>query len=97
MADATGPRQYHTGGVIGQGQLQSDERVIVAQTGEVMLSRDDVRDARDEEGPNQSAGTTIINVLDKSEMIAALATPEGERTVLNVMRRNRGTISGMMG
>jgi len=37
--------------------------------------------------------TRIINVLDPSIVGDYLATPSGERAILNVIRRNRGAIN----
>ena len=43
--------------------------------------------------PAASMSTRIINVLDPSVVGDYLATPSGERAILNVIRRNRGTIN----
>jgi hypothetical protein len=45
-------------------------------------------------GMGAGAGSTrIINVLDPSVVGDYLATPSGERAILNVIRRNRGAIN----
>jgi TP901 family phage tail tape measure protein/lambda family phage tail tape measure protein len=85
----------HTGGIVGQGPLKSDERVIVAQTGEVMLSKEDVRGASETSSASQSSNFKIVNVLEKKEMVSALSTTEGEQAVINIMRRNKSTLSLM--
>jgi lambda family phage tail tape measure protein len=41
----------------------------------------------------QGMSTRIINVLDPSVVGDYLATPSGERAILNVIRRNRGAIN----
>lgn len=43
--------------------------------------------------PAAQMSTRIINVLDPSVVGDYLATPSGERAVLNVIRRNRGAIN----
>ena len=86
----------HTGGIIGRGPLKSDERVIVGQDGEVMISKEDISAAANRGGSDNSVTTpevNIINVLDKKEMITAMATPEGEQVIVNVMRRNQRVLS----
>ena len=46
------------------------------------------------DGMGSGAGSTrIINVLDPSVVGDYLATPSGERAILNVIRRNRGAIN----
>jgi len=44
-------------------------------------------------GAASSMSTRIINVLDPSVVGDYLATPSGERAILNVIRRNRGAIN----
>ncbi len=44
-------------------------------------------------GAAASMSTRIINVLDPSVVGDYLATPSGERAILNVIRRNRGAIN----
>ena len=43
--------------------------------------------------PAQDMSTRIINVLDPSVVGDYLATPSGERAILNVIRRNRGALN----
>ena len=43
--------------------------------------------------PQAQMSTRIINVLDPSVVGDYLATPSGERAILNVIRRNRGAIN----
>lgn len=43
--------------------------------------------------PAQDMSTRIINVLDPSVVGDYLATPSGERAILNVMRRNRSALN----
>lgn len=44
-------------------------------------------------GASGAGSTRIINVLDPSVVGDYLATPSGERAILNVIRRNRGAIN----
>jgi hypothetical protein len=45
------------------------------------------------QGPAPEMSTRIINVLDPSVVGDYLATPSGERAILNVIRRNRGALN----
>jgi hypothetical protein len=47
----------------------------------------------DRAAPAASMSTRIINVLDPSVVGDYLATPSGERAILNVIRRNRGAMN----
>lgn len=49
------------------------------------------RDPGQSSGPDMS--TRIINVLDPSVVGDYLATPSGERAILNVIRRNRSALN----
>jgi hypothetical protein len=43
--------------------------------------------------PAEPPATRIINVLDPAIVGDYLATPAGERAIVNVIRRNRGALS----
>ncbi len=45
----------------------------------------------------EGANINIINVLDKSEMLAALSGTAGEKAVINIIKRNKGIVSGVLG
>jgi len=92
-----GVHQYHTGGVVGQGPLNANERVLVAETGELVLSKEDLAGARNNNAGGSPNNIKVVNVLDKKEMLSAMSTVEGEKVVMNIMRRNKGMISSMMG
>jgi lambda family phage tail tape measure protein len=47
----------------------------------------------DEATPTAQMSTRIINVLDPSVVGDYLATPSGERAILNVIRRNRSSLN----
>ena len=51
------------------------------------------RDERRGPAPQAEMSTRIINVLDPSVVGDYLATPAGERAIVNVIRRNRGAIN----
>jgi len=48
--------------------------------------------ARRGEGGGEGGGTNVINVLDPALLQDYLTTPEGERVLVNVIRRNRNSI-----
>lgn len=45
------------------------------------------------EGQPAAPSVTIVNVMDPSEVAAALASPEGEEIILNTIKRNKGRVS----
>lgn len=81
--------RYHTGGVIG---LKPNERPIIAEVGEEMLTRDDPRHRANGGGRGQG-NLSIYNMLDAGELTSAgLATPQGEQAVINLITANAGSI-----
>ncbi len=48
-------------------------------------------------GEGGANNINIINVLDKSEMLAALSGAAGENAVINIIKRNKGIVSGVLG
>jgi len=48
------------------------------------------------EGGRSEGGTRVINVIDPSMLQDYLDSPSGERTLLNVMSRNRGRVSALV-
>lgn len=93
MAFANAQR-YHTGGMIG---LQPDEVPIIAQKGEEMLTRDDPRNRLNGGASGESSGSTRIIAVDdhRSALTEAMKTPEGEKAVITVLRRNLSTVKKM--
>ena len=98
------PSAFHNGGVVGQGisayhdggmigGLRSDERIIKAQTGELILSREDVKRAETQTPVNN---VNIVNVLDKREILDAISGASGEKVIVNAIKRNKGVISGVL-
>lgn len=81
-----GAPRFHSGsGVLG---LKSDEIPAILQTGERVQSRAEVAAMRSGAG----GGTRIINVIDPNLVQDYLTSPAGERTILNVIERNRGAV-----
>lgn len=84
-AFASAPRFQH-GGTIGSG-----ERPVVAEPGEVMLTRDKASDIRarlsDQKKSGPSSAVSIVNVSDPAQIPAFLAKNPG--AVLNVLSGNK--------
>jgi tape measure domain-containing protein len=92
---ANAPR-FHEGGLPG---LKSDEVPSILQTGEEVLSRDDPRNvmngASRTAGAN-SAGTRFVLVDDRSKIPEAMQSAEGEKVIVQTIRRNSPTIKQML-
>lgn len=84
-----GAPRYHSGGMVG---LAPDERPAILQTGEEVLSRTDSRNQA-----NGGGGYRIVNVVDPSLAGDYLESAAGEKAVLNVIRRNPGTVKQIVG
>lgn len=78
-----GAPRYHSGGMVG---LKPDEVPAVLQTGERVLNRQETA------AYNQGAGTRIINVIDPAMVQDYMSSASGERTILNVIERNAGSV-----
>jgi tape measure domain-containing protein len=97
-----GAMRYHTGGIVG---LAPNEVPIIAKKGEAMLTEDDPfhPNNRARFGIGSGGGQTtvkqrIVNAIDAPSFLeAALASPSGERIVLNWMRANADAIQSSMG
>lgn len=86
-----GATRYHTGGVIG---LKPNERPIIAEVGEEMLTEDDPRHRNN---INQNNGTTIINTFDADDVVdRSLSGPRGQRTLVNAIRGQRTEIKAIL-
>lgn len=83
---AGAPRLHDGSGVLG---LKPDEIPTILQTGESVNSRAD--NARAAAGGG-GGGTRIINVIDPNLVGDYLNSAAGERTVLNVLERNAGSV-----
>lgn len=97
-----GAMRYHTGGIVG---LAPNEVPIIAKKGEAMLTEDDPfhPNNRARFGIGSGGGQTtvkqrIVNAIDAPSFLeAALASPSGERIILNWMRANADAIQSSMG
>jgi len=97
---ANAPR-YHTGGVAG---LAPDEYPAILQKNEEVLTANDPRNVLNSgAGAEQGGGeaiqqTTINNFVDaESFMGAALATPAGQKMIMNVLRANQTQVKALAG
>jgi tape measure domain-containing protein len=81
-----GAPRFHSGGMVG---LKAGEVPAILQTGEEVLSRADPRNQANGGG---SSGTRIINVIDPGLVGDYMTSAAGERTILNVLERNAGTV-----
>lgn len=87
--------RYHGGGIAG---LKPGEVPSILERGEEVLTRDDPRHVANGGGREGGGGTTIVNTFDAGEMVSAgLATPAGERVIMNFMSRNRQKIKSTLG
>ena len=76
--------------------LASDEVPALLQTGEAVLSRDQVRRAG--EGGEGGGGFTVINAVDgQSFLEEALRVRAGQETLLNTIQANRGAVRSILG
>lgn len=87
-----GAPRFHSGsgGALG---LKSDEVPAILQTGEEVLSRTDPRNSAN--GGQQ--GVRIVNAVDPNLVGDYMSSPGGERTIVNMIARNRGQIKQIIG
>ncbi len=94
-----GAPRMHNGGLPG---LKSDERAAILQVGEEVLSKDNPRNVRNmaSSGPAAAApaqGMTIINTIDPQEVLdRALASPAGQRTLVNAISVKRAEVKKLL-
>lgn len=90
MAFAGAPR-FHGGGIPG---VKSDEVPTLLQKDEEVLTTDDPRHRYN--GGGNEAPINIVNSFDTESVVSqGIATPSGERAILNVIRANRNVIKGL--
>lgn len=82
-----GAPRYHSGGMVG---LKPGEVPAILQTGEEVLARNDPRNAAN--GGGGGGGTRIINVLDPGLVQDYMTSSSGEKTFVNLIERNAGSI-----
>jgi hypothetical protein len=88
---AGAPRFHDGSGVLG---LKAGEIPAILQEGERVQSRQELAASGQQQG---GAGYRIVNVMDPSLVEGYLQSAAGERTVLNVISRNPGRVSQMIG
>ncbi|MNX26727.1 hypothetical protein D3C86_568020 [compost metagenome] len=88
--------RYHTGGIAG---LAPNEVPAVLEKGEEVLTADDPRHVNN--GGGQAGATLnakIINTFDAAGFLnEAMATRDGEQTILNFVRANRSAFRAAAG
>lgn len=87
---AAAPR-FHSGGMVG---LRPGEVPAILQTGEEVLSRNDPRNAANGGG---GSGVRIVNAIDPDLVDNYMQSSSGERTIVNLITRNRGQIRQIIG
>ncbi len=95
---ANAPR-YHSGTVVG---LRSDEQATILQKGEEVLSKDNPRNIMNQTAASAAkgaSGTNIRNILvtDPNFVPDALATSQGEQTLITMLQRNRAGFRKALG
>jgi hypothetical protein len=89
---ANAPR-YHSGGMVG---LRPDEQAAVLQKGEEVLSKDSPRNRMNGGDANQDVNIRNVLLFDEAALAGALATPAGERVVVNIIKRNAASVRQMV-
>jgi hypothetical protein len=84
--------RFHNGGMPG---LRHDEIPIIAQAGERVLSRAEVRAGIG--APQQPQHIQVINGLDHEDVVRkGLAAPSNVKVILNMIRSNRTSLRGAL-
>lgn len=89
---ANAPR-YHSGGMVG---LRPDEQAAVLQKGEEVLAKGDPRNIMNGGGKGQDVNIRNVLLFDEAALAGALATPAGERVVVNIIKRNAASVRQMV-
>lgn len=89
---ARAPR-YHSGGMVG---LRPDEQAAVLQKGEEVLAKGDPRNIMNGGGKGQDVNIRNVLLFDEAALAGALATPAGERVVVNIIKRNAASVRQMV-
>lgn len=88
---ANAPR-YHSGGMAGLGQ---DEYATILQRGEEVLTKDSPRNIMNggsAQSGKKDPGTRFVLVDDRSKVAEAMASAEGDRVIIESIRRNAATV-----
>ena len=90
-----GAPRFHSGGLPG---LRSDEVPAILQKGEQVLSRDDPNNVLNGGGGGGGGGSTrFVLVDDRAKVAEAMTSAEGERVIVETLRRNIPTLRQYMG
>lgn len=91
--------RYHSGGMPG---LASDEYATILQRGEEVLTGKDPRNILNggkglasTSNPAPDAGTRVVLVDDRAKVPEAMASAEGEKVILQILRRNAATVKSI--
>lgn len=90
-----GAQRFHTGGLPG---LKRDEVPAILQTGEEVLSRNDPRNVMNGGGAASSPQSIkIVNSIDSGSVVAkGIATREGEKAIMNLIRANKSAFKQVL-
>jgi tape measure domain-containing protein len=88
-----GAQRFHNGGLPG---LKADEVPTILQKGEEVLRKNDARNILNggaaAGGGEHGAGFRIVLVDDRAKVPEAMATSEGERVILQALKRNAASV-----
>lgn len=94
-----GARRYHTGGFPG---LRPDEVPTILQKGEQVLSKDDPDNALNGGRGMTGGGSApdayrFVLVDDRASVPEAMNSSEGEKVIMQFLRRNRASVKSILG
>ena len=86
--------RFHEGGLPG---LRSDEVPSILQTGEEVLSRNDPRNVLNPASrATGGAGTRVVLVDERAKVPEAMQSAQGEKVIVETIRRNASTIKSFV-
>ncbi len=93
---------FHGGGVVGAGgsqtRLAPDEMLTLQRRGEEVLTTADPRHRNNQGGQGRSGETAIYNMIDGDSLAqAVMASPQGRRGIINVIKADKGQIKTILG
>jgi tape measure domain-containing protein len=87
--------RYHTGGIVG---LRPNERPIIAEVGEEMLTENDPRHRRNLGSGSGGRDVKIVNAIDAGDFIAkGMSTRQGEEVIMNFIRSKSDEVKAALG
>lgn len=84
-----GAPKYHNGGLAG---LQPNEVPAILERNEEVLTRDDPRHVLNGGGSQAGTGVRVVVVDDRTKVAEAMQSAEGEKVILQQIRRNIATV-----